>query len=91
MEDLLLAVLRDRPARMVTVAGIEAGLDQSRWHRVPIQPAAEGRGGGDYTLIFNAMGLPAVAGFALAFLRRARSLIIASAGLATFAALSRDG
>jgi hypothetical protein len=120
MEDLLLAVLRDRPARMATVAVIEAAaqallvlelfclmkaldLAAARPYAFVIEastkvvgiaflfiPLQVGVAEGTYTLIFNAMGLPAAAGFALAFLRRARSLIVASVGLATFAALTRD-
>lgn len=44
---------------------------------------------GAYALIFDVMGLSAAAGFALAFLRRARTLTIAGIGLATLALLTR--
>jgi hypothetical protein len=44
---------------------------------------------GAYALIFDVMGLPAAAGFALAFLRRARMLAIAGVGLTTLAVLTR--
>jgi len=44
---------------------------------------------GAYALVFNAMGLSAAAGFALAFLRRARTLAIAGVGLTTLAVLTR--
>ena len=44
---------------------------------------------GSYALLFGAMGLPLVAGFALAFLRRARSLIIATVGLGTLGMMTR--
>ena len=44
---------------------------------------------GAYALIFNVMGLPAAAGFALAFLRRARALAVAGVGLTTLAVLTR--
>jgi hypothetical protein len=42
-----------------------------------------------YALVFGVVGLPLAAGFALAFLRRARSLIIATAGLGTLGVLTR--
>jgi hypothetical protein len=45
---------------------------------------------GTYALVFNAVGLPAAAGFALAFLRRARMLTIAGVGLTTLAVLTRQ-
>src|SRR5258705_3467247 len=44
---------------------------------------------GTYSLVFGAMGLPLAAGFALAFLRRARSLAIACIGLATLAVMTK--
>jgi hypothetical protein len=44
---------------------------------------------GAYALIFDVIGLSAAAGFALAFLRRARALAIASVGLTTLALLTR--
>jgi hypothetical protein len=40
-------------------------------------------------VVFDTLGLPAAAGFALAFMRRARSLVVASAGLTALAFLSR--
>jgi hypothetical protein len=120
MEDLLLVVLRDRPARAVTVAAIEAAaqallvlellwllqaLDVAAPRSYPFVieastkvigtaflfiPLQMGVSEGAYALIFNAMELPAAAGFALAFLRRGRSLVVASVGLATLARLTRD-
>ena len=45
---------------------------------------------GTYALILGVMGLPLAAGFALAFVRRARSLVIASAGLGMLALLTRS-
>jgi hypothetical protein len=42
-----------------------------------------------YAVVFNAIGLPAAAGFAVAFLRRARSLAVAGIGLSTLAVLTR--
>jgi hypothetical protein len=44
---------------------------------------------GAYALVFSVMGLPAAAGFALAFLRRVRTLAIAGVGLTTLAVLTR--
>jgi hypothetical protein len=44
---------------------------------------------GSYALVFGVMGLPLAAGFALAFLRRARSLMIATVGLGTLGAMTR--
>jgi hypothetical protein len=44
---------------------------------------------GSYALVFGVMGLPLAAGFALAFLRRVRSLIIATVGLGTLGAMTR--
>jgi hypothetical protein len=120
MEDLLLAVLRDRPGRTITVGVIEAAaqallvwelfwllqaLDVAAARSYPFVieastkvigiaflfiPLQVGVAEGTYALVFNVIGLPAVAGFALAFLRRARSLVVASVGLATLARLTRD-
>jgi lysylphosphatidylglycerol synthase-like protein len=44
---------------------------------------------GSYALVFGVMGLPLAAGFALAFLRRARSLMIATVGLGTLGVMTR--
>jgi len=44
---------------------------------------------GSYALLFGVMGLPLAAGFALAFVRRARSLIIATVGLGTLGMMTR--
>ena len=44
---------------------------------------------GSYALVFSVMGLPLAAGFAVAFLRRARSLIIATVGLGTLGVMTR--
>jgi hypothetical protein len=45
---------------------------------------------GAYALIFGVMHLPLAAGFALAFVRRARSLVIASVGLGMLALITRS-
>jgi hypothetical protein len=55
----------------------------------PFIPLQIGVGEGAYALTFSAMGLPPVVGFSIAFLRRLRSLLIAGAGLAILAALTR--
>jgi hypothetical protein len=44
---------------------------------------------GAYALVFNVMGLSAAAGFALAFLRHARTLAVAAVGLTILAVLTR--
>jgi hypothetical protein len=44
---------------------------------------------GSYALLFGVMGLPLAAGFAVAFLRRARSLMLATVGLATLGVMTR--
>jgi hypothetical protein len=53
-------------------------------------PLQVGAAEGSYAVIFGALGLPAAAGFTLAFFRRLRSLLIASAGLAALNALTRE-
>ncbi len=45
---------------------------------------------GAYSIICDVMGLPLAAGFAVAFLRRARSLIIAGAGLVMMGVMTRQ-
>jgi glycosyltransferase 2 family protein len=54
---------------------------------VPLQVGASE---GAFAVIFVALGLPAAAGFSLAFFRRLRSLLIASAGLAALDRLTRQ-
>lgn len=119
MEDLLLVILRDCPARFVTIAVLEAAaqallvlelfwllhaLDMMAPGSYPFVieasvkvigiaflfiPLQLGVSEGAYAVIFDVMGLPAAAGFALAFLRRARSLAVAGVGLTTLAFLTR--
>jgi hypothetical protein len=119
MEDLLLIVLRDSPARFVTITIIEIvaqallvlellvlmrALDTitSVWFAFVVEacvklvgvaflfiPLQLGVSEGGYALVFDAMGLSAVAGFALAFFRRVRTLTVAGVGLATLAVLTR--
>lgn len=120
MEDLLLAVLRDRPVRLMAVVLIEIAaqallvlelflllqvldVDATRLAPFLIEgsikvigiaflfiPLQVGVAEGAYSLVFDVMGLPVAAGFALAFLRRIRALVVASVGLATLALLTRD-
>jgi hypothetical protein len=45
---------------------------------------------GAYAVIFAAMGLPPAAGFTLAFVRRVRTIVVASVGLPALARLMRD-
>ena len=119
MEDLLLIVFRDSPARFATVAVLETvaqGLlvlelflllhalhvSASGWSAFVIEaslkffefaflfvPLQLGVSEGSYALVFGVMGLPLAAGFVLAFLRRARSLMIATVGLGTLGVMTR--
>jgi hypothetical protein len=119
MEDLLLGVLRDRPARaaaiiLAEIAGQAALVAETAWvlyaldlavpalYPLVIEAAAKfvtvafffvplqvGASEGTFAVIFGALELPAAAGFSLAFFRRLRSLLIASAGLAAMNALTR--
>jgi hypothetical protein len=52
-------------------------------------PLQLGTAEGSYAVIFGALGLPVAAGFSVAFFRRFRSLLVASAGLAAMNALTR--
>jgi hypothetical protein len=120
MEDLLLAILRDRPARFTTIALIEAAAQaflvlEAFWVLRALElsvpssypfvidastkvigvafffiPLQLGASEGSYALVFDTLALPAAAGFALAFARRARSLIVAGIGLVALARVSRD-
>jgi hypothetical protein len=119
MEDLLLIILRDSPARLMTITLIEVGaqallvlelfwLMRAMDMVTPVSfafvieasvkvieiaflfiPMQLGVSEGAYALVFNAMGLSAAAGFALAFLRRARTLAVAAVGLTILAVLTR--
>ena len=53
-------------------------------------PLQVGVSEGTYALVFEMTGLPAAAGFALAFLRRVRSLVAASLGLGALTLLTRS-
>jgi hypothetical protein len=119
MEDLLLIILRDSPARFMTITLIEVGAQallvlELFWLMRALDmvtpasfafvieasikaigiaflfiPMQLGVSEGAYALVFNVMGLSAAAGFALAFLRRARTLAVAAVGLTILAVLTR--
>jgi Lysylphosphatidylglycerol synthase TM region len=121
MEDLLLIVFRDSPARFATVAVLETAAQSllvlelfllfhalhvvaSGWAAFVTEaslkffefaflfvPLQLGVSEGSYALVFGVMGLPLAAGFALAFLRRARSLMIATVGLGTLGVMTGRG
>lgn len=52
-------------------------------------PGQVGASEGAHTIIFEAVGLPAVAGFTVPFVRRIRSILVAAAGLACMSLLTR--
>lgn len=120
MEDLLLAILRDSPARLAGIATLEVaahvlvvvesfvilqalGVMTTGWLVFVIEasvkffefaflfiPLRLGVSEGAYAAVLGVMGLPVTAGFALAFLRRARGLTVASVGLAVLALLTHS-
>ena len=53
-------------------------------------PGQVGASEGAHTIIFEAVGLPAVAGFTVPFVRRIRGVVVAAAGLVTMSLLTRD-
>jgi hypothetical protein len=52
-------------------------------------PGQIGASEGAHTVIFDVLGLPAVAGFTVPFVRRIRSALVAGAGLAAMSVLMR--
>ena len=52
-------------------------------------PGQVGAAEGTHTLIFEAVGLPAVAGFSVPFIRRLRSILVAASGLLAISFLTR--
>ena len=52
-------------------------------------PGQVGASEGAHTIIFEAVGLPAVAGFTVPFVRRIRSIVVAALGLLAISALTR--
>lgn len=119
MEDLLLIILRDSPARFMVILLIEVAAQallvaELLWllraldivtpasFAVVIEasvkvigiaflfvPLQLGVSEGAYAVVFDVMGLSAAAGFAVAFLRRARAIAIAGVGLATLTVITR--
>jgi len=119
MEDVLLGILHDRPARAAAIMLAEIGgqvalVLELAWilraleiatpaiYPLAIEAATKfisvifffmplqlGAAEGSYAVIFGALGLPVTAGFSVAFFRRFRSLLIASAGLAALNALTK--
>jgi hypothetical protein len=119
MEDVLLGILHDRPARAAAILLAEAGgqlalvlelawilraLDIATPAVYPLaieastkfvtvvfffMPLQLGTAEGSYAVIFGSLGLPVAVGFSVAFFRRFRSLLVASAGLAAMNALTK--
>jgi hypothetical protein len=120
MEDVLLGILHDRPARAAAIVLAEIGgqcalVLELAWilraleiatpavYPLVIEAATKfvavifffmplqlGTAEGSYAVIFGALGLPVAVGFSVAFFRRFRSLLVASAGLAAMNALTRE-
>jgi len=120
VEDVLLALMHDRPKRLVTLMVIEAGAQillvlELLWllHTLDLTvpqsyaliiegsikmigvvflfiPLQLGVAEGAYALIFDTMGLPSALGFAVAFLRRIRTVAVAGIGFATLVLSTRD-
>ena len=118
VEDLLLDVMHDRPARFARVLFFESsshvlhilelfliltalGLGADWGMAAIIEGAAKfiglafffipgqvGASEGAHTIIFNAVDLPAVAGFTVPFVRRIRSIVIAAFGLLAMSLLT---
>ena len=119
VEDLLLDVMHDRPARFVRVLLYETashalhivelflivralGLGAGFGTAALIEGAAKfiglafffipgqiGASEGAHTIIFEAVGLPAVAGFTVPFVRRIRSIVVAALGLLAISTLTK--
>jgi hypothetical protein len=54
-------------------------------------PGQVGASEGAHTIIFDAIGLPAIAGFTVPFIRRVRGIVVAAIGLLALAMLTRAG
>lgn len=119
VEDLLLDVMHDRPARFgrillveatahalhivelyVIVRALELGAGLGTAALIEgaakfiglaffFVPGQVGASEGAHTVIFEAIGLPAVAGFTVPFVRRIRSIIVAAVGLLAMSLLTR--
>jgi uncharacterized Tic20 family protein len=119
VEDLLLDVMHDRPARFARILLLESAshtlhivelylilvaleLGAGAGTAVLIEGAAKfvglafffipgqvGASEGAHTIIFEIVGLPAVAGFTVPFVRRIRSIVVAGLGLLGISLLTR--
>ena len=119
VEDLLLDVMHDRPARFARILLLESashclhalelllilealGAGVAVGTAMVIDGAAKfiaiafffipgqlGAAEGAYSVIVQLVGLPAAAGFAVPFIRRIRSLVVAAAGLVGMSVLTR--
>jgi hypothetical protein len=119
VEDLLLDVMHDRPARFARILLIEAAA--TAVHVVELVvimralelgagfgtatliegatkfiglafffiPGQVGASEGAHTIVFEAVGLPAAAGFTVPFIRRIRSAVVAALGLTALSLLTR--
>jgi hypothetical protein len=118
MEDLLLAVFHDRPARLVRMGGFHLmanlclmleilvaldamGFTATMLHAVTIEgalkfvsivfffiPTQVGASEGAAALLFDILGIGAAAGVSFAFIRRLRTLAVATVGFAILSVLS---
>jgi uncharacterized protein (TIRG00374 family) len=114
MEDLLLAVLRDRPHQLISIVMFEFvahALQLVELYAIMRSfhlafslstvflieaaskfmsaafffiPGQVGAAEGTYAILFELVGLPAAAGFAVPFVRRIRTLLVSAAGIALF-------
>jgi uncharacterized membrane protein YbhN (UPF0104 family) len=119
VEDLLLEVMHDRPARFLRILLLElashvlhifelylimraldlaagagtAALIEGAAKFIGIAfffiPGQVGASEGAHTIIFGLVGLPAVAGFTVPFVRRIRSVVVAAAGLLGISLLTK--
>jgi hypothetical protein len=119
VEDLLLDVLHDRPARFARILLIESvshGLHIVELFFIIVAlelgagfatatviegatkfvglafffiPGQVGASEGAHTIVFEIVGLPAVAGFTVPFVRRIRGIVVAALGLVALSVLTR--
>ena len=120
VEDLLLDVMHDRPARFAWILFVEsvshalhilelylilvalelgAGIGTATLIEGAAKfiglafffvPGQVGASEGAHTIIFEVVGLPAVAGFTIPFVRRVRGIVVAALGLFAISLLTRS-
>jgi hypothetical protein len=120
VEDLLLDIMHDRPARFVRILLVEsvshalhivelylivralelgagfgtATLIEGATKFIGLAfffiPGQVGASEGAHTIVFDVIGLPAVAGFTVPFTRRIRGVVVAGIGLAAISLLTRS-